>query len=551
MCGIFFIFNPDRDTLHDENLFKAGIQGISRLWHRGEEGRGALSLDTDKRRFYIQKSKDPVTDFLREGMDKLVRLFKKHIPCRYHLFQSRYKTTGPVSDKNAQPWISENGRIALAFNGNIANWIELKRMLEAELGAASFPPEDEMVDTDVLMRLIEHCCDQVRRQTNEELPVEEFYQKVFKKVDKQIDGACSLVMVDIDGNFVIYRDKYGFRPLTYLKTEQKSIIVASETVALPNVSRDHRRTITAGHIAVYNAKQDTLSDFLSVSPDGWGKDRSARCAIEHAYFGHVASLRSGKRLGKLREELGASLAQETRDTLTGIQDNAVVIAIPDTGREYAKGFANEAGIPLLKDAITVIDTVDMNGQGQARPRSFIHDDAERNIILDKKFAYDLTGIEGKDVVLVDDSIFRGNSSRKIIEIIKQGNPRSIRLVSGTPMMIGNCFYGINVPTLEELASYKALEKLEPETIRDVVSKIEKGEDISTHRQLREQIAIDIGLNPERGDSVFYLSRDRFMEGMPMKHMCTGCFSGTYPTECGRRLFGSALARRRQAMGLNV
>lgn len=548
MCGIYFIQRFPGSLLSDSEVLKRAYDGLVDLQHRGREGHGMGSLDSKSGHFVVTRSEEPISRFADLTRFEIQAKFGHHAGGTI-LCQARYATTGRISNDNAQPMIDED--IMMVFNGNIANWHELKAEIETEDPRPFSQGEDSISDTEILTRYINLC----RKKAKTELvaggktpSAREIYQEAFRKVDKAIDGACSLVLQDTQGYIVAYRERLGFKPITMRVSETDGILeLASETNALKGKHRG--RTLTAGHIAFLDPKTMTRMDIISIDQKDRdyptkenGRVKISKCVMEHVYFGNVVSLRSGQTNRVTRHKLGVSLGDQIKSQLeqrTINSSNSVVIGVPNTALPYAQGLAEALGFRYDASAILTNGTT----------RGFINKDPDRRQeVRDGKYAYDLSEHRGKNVILVDDSLFRGETSTDIIRRVKEYHPARVFFAVGSPMVVGNCFYGTAIPTLDELAVYNALTKLAPTHRKHVLEKVSQGEDVTAFEPLLIQMAMDLGLDPEAGEGLFFINHENFIKGLPMKNMCTGCLMGLYPTPAGTNEFRNPFTHMQKTLG---
>jgi amidophosphoribosyltransferase len=448
-CGIAGIWGAPEAS----NLVYLMLYGLQ---HRGQEGCGIVSREAGA--FHSIRGRGLVADVfdhnnLREllGSDAI-----GHV---------RYSTTGPSVLKNAQPLAVEycRGNLAIAHNGNLVNADEIRQELEAY--GSIF---QTTCDTEVLIHLIARS------------PKKNFRDALVSSLEK-VKGAYSLLLMTND-EMIAVRDPQGFRPLALGKLKD-AYVVASETCAFDLIGAEYIRDVEPGEI-------------VSVDKDGLHSQRFADAALPHSlcifeniYFSRPDSRIFGASCWKARQELGKILARETQVPAD------VVIPVPDSGVCAAIGFSQESGIPFDMGLI----------RNHYVGRTFIEPSQSiRDFGVKLKFNIVREIVEGKRVIIVDDSLVRGTTSRKIVKMIRQAGAKEIHMRLSSPPVVYPCFYGMDFPTRQELIA-------------------------ATHSL--EEIAKYL-----RVDSVAYLSIPGMLAAMPdqTQKFCTACFTGTYPVDFQKR-----------------
>ncbi|HTG00900.1 MAG TPA: amidophosphoribosyltransferase [Nitrospirota bacterium] len=440
-CGIFGIFgHPDAANLT--------YLGLYALQHRGQESAGIVSSDGKK--LYCQKAMGLVADIFSE--DKL-----KKLPGRMAIGHNRYSTTGESAAMNIQP-IQVNfalGGLAVAHNGNIVNAGILKDELEA-YGSIFVMT----TDTEVIVHLIA----QSRAATLHERIIEALHN---------VQGAYSLLIMT-EKELIAIRDPNGFRPLS-LAGLDGAFVVASETCAFDLIEATYIRDIAPGEMVVINDTGIHSSfPFREAEP--------SHCIFEYIYFARPDSMVFGQNVYTIRKNFGRQLARET-----GIAAD-VIIPVPDSGVPAALGYSEESGIPFDTGLIRN----HYIGRTFIEPRQSI-----RHFGVKIKLNPVRDALKGKRVVVVDDSIVRGTTSKKIIKMIRNAGATEVHLRISSPPTAFPCFYGIDTPTRQELiASSHSIEE-----IRKYVT----------------------------ADTLGYISLDgiRSVVQQPLSY-CAACFDGEYP-----------------------
>ena len=395
-CGVFGVFgHPEAATLV--------YLGLYALQHRGQEGAGINS--TDGKTFYIEKGMGLVADIFSEK-----RL--KRLPGFIAIGHNRYSTAGGSSLKNVQPIVANffQGSLAIAHNGTLVNAEELSDELESE-GAIFQSSSDSEV---ILHRL-------ARSRHGD------FKGKVVEALS-QVSGAYSLLIMR-EKELVAVRDPHGVRPMCIGKLDG-AYVVASETCALDLIEAEYIRDIAPGEMV-------HISEKGMVSETVFPSKRKAFCVFEYIYFARPDSyIFGGHSVNEIRKEFGRQLARES-----GV-DADIVIPVPDSGVPAAIGYSEESGIPfdfgLIRNHYI--------GRTFIEPKQTI-----RHFGVKIKLNPVWHLIEGKRVVVVDDSIVRGTTSKKIVKMIREGGgAREIHVRISSPPTKGPCFYGIDTPTRQEL-----------------------------------------------------------------------------------------------------
>ena len=442
-CGVVGVFG------HPEAANLAYL-GLCALQHRGQEAAGIVSSDGQV--LVSHRGLGLVTDIFPEP---IIRRLRGHAAIGHN----RYSTTGGSQHlKNAQPLVVEYGRggLALAHNGNLVNAERLRAELE---GRGSI--FQSTVDTEVIIHLIASST----ADTLEDRVVDALHQ---------VRGAYSLVFLAPD-KLIAVRDPHGFRPLV-LGRVKGAWVVASETCALDLVDAEYEREIEPGEMVVM-----TEGGLVSYHP--FTKVTGAACIFEHIYFARPDSTIFGRSVYQSRKELGRTLAREA-----GVPAD-VVIPVPDSGVPAAIGFAEAAGIPFEMGLI----------RNHYVGRTFIEPrDAIRHFGVKVKLNAQRNVLEGKRVVVVDDSTVRGTTSRKIVKMIRDAGATEVHMRISSPPTTNPCYYGIDTPTRAEL--------------------IASSHDVD---EIRRYIT---------ADSLAYLSTEGmygFLGGTQPGY-CDACFTGRYP-----------------------
>lgn len=447
-CGVFGIYG------HPE-ASKMTYLGLYALQHRGQESAGIISSD-GMRLHHLVKMGLVADAFTQDSF--------KQLPGPMAIGHCRYSTTGSSTLENAQPICVTyaRGGMAVAHNGNLVNALPLRIELERQGSIFS-----STSDSEVVVHLIARS-----RQTD-------FTQSVIEALT-QVKGAFSLVAMN-ESVMIAARDSYGFRPLSLGKLKSpgshgEAWCVASETCAFDIIEAEYVRTLEPGEVVVI-----TPNGLQSFFP--FPKTRLASCVFEFIYFSRPDSLIFGKSCYDLRKQFGKELAKEHP------VEADVVIPVPDSSTVAAIGYAEASGIPFDMGFI----------RNHYVGRTFIEPNQSiRDFGAKVKFNPIVSPLRGKRVVVVDDSIVRGTTSRKLVTMLKKAEPKEIHWRISSPPLVGPCYYGIDIPTKDELiASNK------------------------TPEEIRQYLGVQ---------SLAYLSLERLHAclGQDAPHHCTACFSGDYP-----------------------
>jgi amidophosphoribosyltransferase len=441
-CGVFGIYgHPEAANLT--------YLGLHQLQHRGQESAGIVTSDGAK--MHVQLGMGLVGDiFDQETLAKM--------PGSHAIGHVRYSTTGSSSIKNAQPCFVEtaHGPIGFAHNGNLVNAAALKRELE-EAGSIF----QSTMDTEVIAHLYARS-----RKTK-------LHERIVDALSR-VRGAYSLVAM-VETRLIAVRDPYGFRPLVIGKVRD-SYVVASETCALDLIEAEYIREVEPGEMVMISRKGlESIKPFPEVPP--------RQCIFEYIYFSRPDSTIFGKKVYQVRKAFGHELAREYP------VEADVVIPVPDSGIVAALGYAEESGIPFEMGLI----------RNHYVGRTFIEPEQSiRHFGVKLKLNAVRGVLEGKRVVVVDDSIVRGTTSRKIIKMLREVGASEVHMRVSSPPTIHSCFFGIDTPSEDQLiAATHSLEEINRFLTTDTLGYL-------SHEGMR-----------------------RATQNGPYVH-CDACFTGNYP-----------------------
>lgn len=442
-CGVFGIFgHPDA-----ANLVYLGLYALQ---HRGQESAGICSSDGNS--LNLEKAKGLVADVF--STRKLKRLSGSMA-----IGHNRYSTAGSGAIKNAQPMTVNFalGSIAIAHNGNLLNANILRQ--ELQNNGAIF---QSSADSEMIVHLI-------ARSKEPDL-----YGRIIDALNR-VSGAYSLLLMTTN-ELIAIRDSFGFRPLS-LGHFDGSYVVTSETCALDLIDATYIRDILPGEMLVIN--QNGLKSYMPFS-----QKRHRFCIFEFVYFARPDSNIFGNvNVSSVRERLGMELAKKMPT------DADLVIPVPDSGLQAALGYCRESGIPLDFGLIRNHYV----GRTFIEPKQSIrHFGVKIKLNPVKKL------LKGKRIVVVDDSLVRGTTSKKIVNMLRElGGAKEVHLRISSPPIIGPCYFGIDTPTKEELIAYN--------------------HNIETIRQFTT------------ADSLDYLNMGSLLKAVPNpEDFCTACFDNKYP-----------------------
>jgi amidophosphoribosyltransferase len=456
-CGVMAVYNHS-------DAARLTYWGLYALQHRGQESAGIASADGSQ-----------VNDI--KGMGLVSEIFTDDVlarlPGHMAIGHTRYSTTGDSALLNAQPISVEStkGLIAIAHNGNLVNLGTARERLERD--GALFQTTS---DSEIIIQLIAHS----KQSTLVDCIADSL---------GQVEGAFSIVMMTRNRIFAA-RDPHGFRPLSMGRIRgvdgaPDTFVFASETCAFDLLHAKYERDVKPGELVMVSEDGVTSRYFNTTT-------KQASCVFEHVYFARPDSRIFGRWVQKSREEMGRQLARESH------VDADLVVPVPDSGVTAALGYAAESGIPFNLGLI----------RNHYVGRTFIQPEQRvRDFGVRMKLNPVRSLLEGKRVVLIDDSIIRGTTSRKIVRMVRAAGATEVHLRISCPPTISPCFYGVDTPSKKDLiAANHSIEEI---------------------RQYIE------------ADSLAYLSlvglthactTGEPVEGLAPGSFCTACYTGDYPTQ---------------------
>jgi amidophosphoribosyltransferase len=474
-CGIFGIFN------HPEAAVMS-YYGLHALQHRGQEATGIVTSYFDfvkrKPRFHTHKGVGLVADVFKDAS-----ILKEQLQGRSAIGHNRYSTTGASENKfNIQPFVVNyrGGNLALGHNGNLTNFNSLRERLQDE--GTIFQSTS---DSEIILHLTAHS------------KKEDQIQQI-KEALETVEGAYSLVILT-DTSLIAARDPYGFRPLALAKLGD-SYVVASETCAFDIIGAEYIGEVEPGEILVIDdegVKSGSLKSYHVSKPP-----QPHHCIFEYIYFSRPDSKIFGENVDKVRRKLGKLLAQQSPVKPVDEDDRVVVISVPDSSNTATLGYVRESN-KMGEDVRLEIGLIRSHYVG----RTFIMPDQEgREFKVKTKFNTVKGVIKDRKVVIVDDSIVRGTTSKQLVKLIREAGPKEIHFRVTSPPIKYPCHYGMDFPSKGELIANRC------------DSDVEK---------IRQELGVD---------TLAYLSMENMLEAAPHEngsHYCTACFSGNYPVSVDR------------------
>lgn len=473
-CGVFAAYDLEgkRPVAH------LVIQGLSDLQHRGQLSAGIMTYQPDREdKLFTYKGLGLVHEAFNSEI--LATLDLKGPAAIGHV---RYATSGKRRLPDAQPFQGETDEneksFGFVFNGNIANFQEVAEQLRAE----GLQVKGEL-DTEVLMHLIARLKGDGKND-----------QELLSILAQKLDGAYSLITLDNEGDLLSYRDHKGFRPLSYTITKDNFLLVSSESNALQTYgSQIHM--VEPGQSVQFRLGQSEISVVQTIPSS------PSHCYFEYVYFAHPTSTIDEVPVHSARFQLGKALAEIEDQTF---DEESIIVTVPDSARLAAEGFSEALGV-THREAIIRNTRVG---------RTFIEAEGREEKIK-KKFSFIHARLHGQRVFLVEDSLVRGTTLKVLIRAMReQCQPAEIHLRIACPPLFSPCFYGVDIPTYEQLFA-----RLYHPPLQSGVLPAE----------VLEQMANDLGVN-----SIRFLPIESLPKaiGIETKRLCRACINGDYPTQAG-------------------
>ena len=447
-CGVFGIFGSPEASAHT-------ALGLHALQHRGQEAAGIVSFDGQH--FYTHRALGLVGDNFNSAA--VIGKLKGHIAIGHN----RYSTTGDTLLRNVQPLYGDFsfGGMAVAHNGNLTNAMTLRKQL-IDIGCLF----QSTSDTEVIIHLIA-----LSKQTSVE-------DRLCDALSR-IEGAYSLVVMS-NNTMIGVRDPNGVRPLVLGKIGE-ALVLASETCALDIIGAEYVRDIEPGEVVII-----TAAGMRSIRP--FAKTEKRFCIFEYVYFSRPDSMSEGRNVYETRQRIGAQLAREAHVAAD------VVVPVPDSGIPGALGYAKQSRIPFELGII----------RNHYVGRTFIEpSDRVRHLGVKLKHNGNRAMLQGKRVILVDDSIVRGTTSKKIVNMVREAGATEVHMRIASPPTTHSCFYGVDTPTRDQLLAAK-------HSVAEMAKLI--GVDSLAFISLNGMYQAVAGINRNNASPQY----------------CDACFSGDYP-----------------------
>jgi amidophosphoribosyltransferase len=470
-CGVFGVFGHPEASVFC-------YYGLVALQHRGQEATGIVSSEwipgTKKWHFNIQKGIGLVADVFKDG-----EILREELRGNSAIGHNRYSTTGSADNKsNIQPFVVnyKTGNLALAHNGNLTNYRALRQKLQDD--GTIFQSTS---DSEIILHLI------ARSKQKEQI------QQIKEALDA-VEGAYSLVILTND-TLIAARDPHGFRPLALGKVDG-AYVVASETCAFDINGAEYIRDVAPGEIIVIDKDAVATGKVKSY----WVSKKSSQphyCIFEYIYFSRPDSKIFGVNVDKVRRKLGKLLAGENPVAPESPDDKVIIISVPDSSNTCTLGYVTESN----KQGLNVKLELGLI-RNHYIGRTFIQPmQNHRELKVKVKFNTVKGVLKGKKVVIVDDSIVRGTTSKLLVKMIREAEPKEVHFRISCPPIKFPCHYGMDFPSRDELIANRF------------------NGDIKAIGQY-------LGV-----DSLTYLPMEKLLEAAPTedgRHYCTACFNGEYP-----------------------
>lgn len=498
-CGIAAVYVRKNSDAANKALFYL-YKLLLNLQNRGQLSAGITTYSSDRIKLLdTYKDLGHVNEVFRtSNREKSFSIFKRYAGNK-GIGQVRYATSGTEEVGVAQPFERYHGRkwkwFAFGFNGNLANYSELRNEI-VKKGEYHLTYD---VDTEIIMHYLSRALISNRRPD---------LVKAFSELSKTFDGSYNITFINAEGEIAVARDPYGFRPLAYGFTKDKKVFMAaSESNALVNCGIKEVKPLQPGYMIHIKGDKIRIRKFAE-------SKRVSHCMFEWVYFANVSSVLDNKSVYISRTRLGKELAKLETEK---VGKDYIVVPVPDTAKASGDSFAFELGVPSKEGII----------RNRYVGRTFIEGSSRYDKVQNKYTAIRRV-LEGKKVLLVDDSIVRGSTTKQLVRYLKEeGGAKEIHLRVSCPPIRGPCFYGIDMSTVSELL----VPNYEKKPVSGNISK-----------KVCAKIAKDVG-----ADSLIYQSIEGLVRSirMPGKKLCMACITGKYPTPWGKKLIKKAWANHKK------
>ena len=472
-CAVFGVFG-------DPAAAQLTYYGLHAQQHRGQEGSGIVTAEFDpkskKHRFHVHKDFGLVNDVYKDD-----RILTDVLKGSMAIGHNRYSTAGSSENKaNIQPFtvLYKGGNLAVSHNGNLTNFRAIRKRLQNE--GTIFQTTS---DTEVILHLV------ARSKESDQI-------NQIRDALNQIEGAFSLVLLT-DDKLIAARDNHGFRPLA-IGRKDNAFLVASETVAFDIIDAEYLRDVEPGELVIFERRNGETGTMRSmrIGPE---RPTPHYCVFEYIYFSRPDSRVYGHSVDKVRRKLGKTLATTRPVTPKDADDKQVVINVPDSSNTATMGFVQKAQKEGVNAKLEIgLIRSHYIGRTFIQPRQDVRENRVKT-----KFNTVKGVLKDKVVVIVDDSIVRGTTSKQLVQLVKQASPKEVHFRVSSPPIKHPCHYGMDFPTPKELIANRC--------DGDV-----------------DKIAQELKV-----DSLGYLSIDDLLASVPHENgenYCTACFSGRYPVK---------------------
>jgi len=464
-CGVLGAHDFSR-----EPAFPYIYWGLVAQNHRGHQSHGFLTFDGE---YHVHRA----LDLVPEIGQKDIQTWLEKLPGHVGIGNVRYTTSGGTDEESLtagmQPTLAEaeGKKIAISFNGNIVNILQLRREIEKKFGQLAYTSDAELICKKLLTKLLE----------------EKDMATAAKECIEEVDGAFSITGITQNGELFAFRDSYGIRPLCCGYSRDKDLYAfSSESVGLDINGLEYDSEVKPGELVLATRDGFVRQQLVPCK-------RRALCGFEFAYFARPDSTLGDKHIYEVREEFGRNLAKEYPEIANKTD---IVISIPETGDDAAYGMHEETGKRFEKAS---------RRHRYVTRRAFILLKRERFKTIDRKINILNRKLTEKSIAVTEDSIVRGDTTKTIIQKLRNKGAKEVHIFVTFPRIIGPCFYGVDMATYSELIG-------------------------STHGA--EEIAKIIG-----ADTVSYQSIKGFVEATEFakEDLCLGCITGQYPTPLAQRI----------------
>jgi amidophosphoribosyltransferase len=476
MCGVVGVIGTPHSA-------KEAYQGLLLMQHRGQDAAGILTFDFNEQYFEIHKDNGHVSSvFSEDDIEKL----KGHCSIGH----TRYSTVGSTSSRDVQPmFLNYPFGMGLVHNGNLVNFFQLADYLKEEKKRFIFTQND----AEVLINLL---AEELSKSTNEDRQFShENLKKSIESIFEHAKGGYAVLTAIANIGLVAFRDPQGIRPLVWgereLREDEKSLrnksnkayLFASESKTLEFLGYTNIQNVKPGELIV-------IDDEGTVTKEQLFKGPTAHCMFEWVYFANPESNMDGTNVYQTRLKMGQALGKKIKRF---IKENKispdVIVPVPDTSRVSAIAASEEVGLPYREYLI----------KNRYIQRSFILSEQEkREKAVELKLSPVSAEIKGKKILLIDDSIVRGTTSKRIIEMVRKAGATEVYFASACPPILNPCFYGIDFPDENELVAYN---------------------------RTYEEIKAELG-----ADEIVYNELEDLKDAIGTDGLCTGCLTGEYPVD---------------------